>query len=91
MPAKRDNKSAKKCVRRDKRKRTEHRIVKGFMRETMRNFRDESDAKTAGAALPQTYSIIDRAAKKKAIHPKTASRLKSRMAKHLNKLGESAK
>jgi small subunit ribosomal protein S20 len=91
VPVKRDNKSAEKCVRRDKRKRTEHRIVKGFMRESMRSFRDDEDPKTAKEALPQTYSIIDRAAKKRAIHPKTASRLKSRMAKHLNRIGESSK
>jgi small subunit ribosomal protein S20 len=91
VPAKRDNKSAEKCIRQDKKRRVAHRIVKGFMRETVRNFRDIDEKKTATENLPQTYSIIDRAAKKKAIHTKTASRLKSRMAKHLNKIEETAK
>jgi small subunit ribosomal protein S20 len=42
----------------------------------------------AGADVTAAISSLDRAAKKKVIHPNTASRKKSRLMKKLNKAGK---
>ena len=47
---------------------------------TMRRLLEEKDAKGATAALPQTFSAIDRAAKFGIIKDNTAARYKSKLA-----------
>jgi small subunit ribosomal protein S20 len=46
-----------------------------------------ADAASAEAALRNAMSTIDRAASKGVIHPRTAARKKSRLARRLNQLG----
>jgi len=53
---------------------------------TMRRLLDGKDQKAAEAALPQTYSMIDRAAKWGIIKKNTAARYKSRLTARLRKM-----
>lgn len=53
---------------------------------TMRRLLEAKDASGAQSVLPQTFSIIDRAAKWGVIKKNTASRYKSRIVKHIGKL-----
>ncbi|MBY0507444.1 MAG: 30S ribosomal protein S20 [Bryobacteraceae bacterium] len=66
---------------------TEHRTAVNQMRTTklrnriraMRRILETKDAAAAIAALPETYSAIDKAAKQGVIKKNTASRYKSRL------------
>jgi small subunit ribosomal protein S20 len=53
---------------------------------TMRRLLDGKDVKAATAALPATYSMIDRAAKWGIIKKNTAARYKSRLTARLRKM-----
>ena len=46
----------------------------------------DGNAEEASKYLPQVYSVIDTACKKKIIHPNNAARKKSRLARALNEL-----
>jgi small subunit ribosomal protein S20 len=52
----------------------------------MRRILESKDANAAQAALPQTYSMVDRAAKWGIIKKNTAARYKARLAGRLQKL-----
>jgi small subunit ribosomal protein S20 len=53
---------------------------------SMRRALDHKDAKAAHALLPQTFSLVDRAAKWGIIKKNTAARYKSRMSVRLKTL-----
>jgi len=81
--------SALKRVRSAERKTEFNRYRKSRLRHQIRAFRrllHDKDAKGAEAALPQTFSIVDRAAKWGIIKKNTAARYKSRMALRLKSL-----
>ena len=90
MPNRKINKSAEKAARQSVKKRGQARIVKGFIRDVMRDFRTEKDPKVLAKSLPLAFSALDKAAKKKTVHPRTVARNKSRLAKHLNKANKTA-
>lgn len=69
--------SAKKALRKDRRRTEVNNIVRSKMRTAIRVLRD---TKTE-AALTEVYSSLDRAAKRNVIHKKKASRLKSRLTR----------
>ena len=85
--------SALKRVRQTERKTAANRLRKSRMRtqvKKMRKLLDSKDVQGVQAALPETYSIIDRAAKWGVIKKNTAARYKSRVAARLKKLAEAA-
>ena len=86
MPNIQVNKSAEKRVRQDKRKRAHNRLIKGYVRDMMRQVRNTTDAKSAEEALPHAYSVLDKAAKKGVIHRKTSARYKSRLTARANRM-----
>ncbi|MGA2774903.1 MAG: 30S ribosomal protein S20 [Candidatus Omnitrophota bacterium] len=62
--------------------------VKQQLKKTLKSLQDLLSAKNLAEAkklLTKVFSQLDKAAKKKIIHPKTASRRKSRLMKRLNK------
>lgn len=66
-----------------------NRLRKSRLRHQIRSFRrliQEKDAKAAQAALPATFSIIDRSAKWGIIKKNTAARYKSRLQVRLKAL-----
>jgi small subunit ribosomal protein S20 len=82
-----NTKQAKKRAVQNDRDRTRNRAVKTRVRNVVRVLRATAEAEPAktAALLPSTASELDRAARKGVIHKRTASRLKSRIAKTVNK------
>lgn len=81
--------SALKRMRQTKRQTTVNRLRKSRLRHQIRNFRrllQDKDAKGAQAALPATFSMIDRSAKWGIIKRNTAARYKSRLQSRLKAL-----
>ena len=81
--------SAEKRVRQTERKTEVNRLRKSRMRHQIRAFRRliaGKDVKGATAALPATFSLIDRSAKWGIIKKNTASRYKSRIVLRLKSL-----
>ncbi|MBU1200048.1 30S ribosomal protein S20 [Patescibacteria group bacterium] len=74
-------KSAIKKVRVDERKQKFNKIVRTKALSAIKSFRVSPKKKS----LPALFSAIDRAAKKKIFHKKKADRLKSRLAKLVQK------
>ncbi len=71
------------------RKRHLHNLkIKQELKKTLKKFQALLTAKNAGEAktlLKKVFSQLDKAAKKRVIHPSTANRRKSRLAKRLTK------
>ena len=81
--------SAIKRIRQTKRKTHVNRLRKSRLRHQMRSLRrliEHKDAKSAEAALPATFSLIDRSAKWGIIKKNTAARYKSRLQARLKAL-----
>jgi len=74
--------------RADKKRRLRNLRVKNELKKTLKKFqallstKNINDAKTY---LIKIFSQLDKAAKKRIIHPNTAKRKKSRLARRLNK------
>jgi len=86
-------KSAKKRLRQNVRRRLQNRSVKSAARTHMKKVIvavNENDASRAKAELELAYKKLDQAAAKRVIHKNAASRYKSRLAKKVKQLGESA-
>jgi small subunit ribosomal protein S20 len=78
--------SAKQALRKDRRRNVTNNRVRLRLRTSLKAFREASKSES----LPQVYSIIDLAAKKKLIHKNKAARLKSQMSKlTVNAIAES--
>ncbi len=81
--------SALKRVRQTKRKTLVNRLRKSRLRHQIRSMRrilEHKDAKAAQAALPETFSVIDRSARLGVIKKNTAARYKSRLQARLQAL-----
>ena len=78
--------SSLKRMRQTKRKTTVNRLRKSRLRHQIRSMRrliEQKDSKGAQAAIPATFSIIDRSAKWGVIKKNTAARYKSRITARL--------
>jgi small subunit ribosomal protein S20 len=73
-----------KHIRQDKRKRDRNRADKAAVKTVAKKVRLAATPGDAVKMLPEAASLIDRAAKKRVIHWRTAARLKSRLAKRGN-------
>ena len=85
MPRRR---SSIKRKRADKKRRLRNIKVKNQVKKTLKKFQALLNAKNvdeATAFLEKVFSVLDKAAKKRIIHPRTASRKKSRLTKRLRK------
>ena len=81
-------KTSIKRKRADKKKHLRNLKIKQQLKKTIKKFQALLLAKNIDEAKPllkKVFSQLDKAAKKKIIHPRTASRKKSRLAKRLNK------
>jgi len=74
-------KSAKKALRRDKRKAKINKPIRLKVRDSIKKMRQSPTNKN----LKSAYSSLDKAAKKKIVHKNKANRLKSRLSKLLKK------
>ncbi len=80
-------KSAKKALKQEKRRATENQKIRNAYKKAIRFFKENVSSK----ALATAYTKIDQAAKKQVIHKNKASRLKSQLAKLLEKTGKTKK
>ncbi len=74
-------KSAKKKLRKDVKRTTANMSYKKTVSKTVKNMSKIIDKGGAAKELSKAFSIIDKAAKKKLIHPNKAARLKSQISK----------
>jgi small subunit ribosomal protein S20 len=81
------HKSAEKRVRTNERSRQRNIANKSRLRKVVAGQRALTEASAAATNLPKTVSEVDRMVKKGLIPARRADRLKSRLAKHANKLG----
>ena len=84
-------KSSKKRVRQNESKRLHNRELKGRMRTAVKAVENKvgsADAEGAAVAFRKASSEIDKAGRKRLIHPKAAARKKSRLAKSLAKAAQ---
>ena len=85
MPRRRTSLKRKRA---DKKRHLRNLKIKKVLKKTIKNFQTLLSEKNAGEAktlLPKIFSQLDKAAKKRIIHPKTADRKKSRLARKLLK------
>ena len=85
--------SALKRVRKTEHQTMVNRMRKSRLRRTIRTIRqllEKKDAPGAQAALPVTFSLVDRSAKWGIIKKNTAARYKSRLVKRLRSLSAAA-
>ncbi len=78
--------SAGKRLRQASRKRLQNRQVKSAIRTRMRTLLEMESPDEAQAALSDLYSMLDRAAARRVLHPNTAARRKAQLARHVEQL-----
>jgi small subunit ribosomal protein S20 len=83
-----NHKSSLKRIRSNDAKRVVNRYQAKSTRTVLKKIRGEKDKKTAEAALPKVISMLDKLAKKSVIHKNKASNIKSKLTKHVAKLGK---
>ncbi len=81
-----NHKSAIKRIRQTAKRRERNRYFAKTMRNSIREFREITDAKVAEEKISQVISQVDRLAKRNVIHDKKAGNLKSSLMRHLNAL-----
>lgn len=79
-------KSAKKRMELSRRARERNRAKRSKLRTAVKRVRDAETAEEGQASLTAAVSLIDRAARRRLIHPNRAARLKSRLARHVASL-----
>lgn len=82
------HKSAAKRVRTSRAERTKNSAWRSRVRGVVKRLSSEKDKSKAQETLKVASSILDKAARKGAIHHKATSRAKSRLAKLVNDLPE---
>ena len=82
-----NTKQAKKRAAQSTRRRARNKSVVTNVRNVVRKLRQtaETDLKKAGEMVSEAAGILDRAVRKGVLHKRTASRLKSRVARRANK------
>ena len=78
--------SARKRLRQASRRRLQNRQVKSAIRTRTRTLLEMESPDEAQAALSDLYSMLDRAAARRVLHPNTAARRKAQLARHVEKL-----
>ncbi len=82
-----NTKSALKEIRKNARRRTRNRLVRGKARTSLKRAQAaiEETPQAAAPALSEAFSELDKAAQKGVIHKNAAARRKARLAKKLRK------
>ncbi len=76
-----NTRSAKKRIRQSRQHAAANRVQRSAMRSAVRKVRGAQSADQAKAALLQAERLLDRAARKRLIHPNAAARQKARLHK----------
>jgi small subunit ribosomal protein S20 len=81
-------KSSKKRMRTSQKRQVRNQAVRSRVKTYLKKTRQtitEGDKDKAAAALKETYSELDNAARKGVIHPNTAARKKSRLSRSMHR------
>jgi small subunit ribosomal protein S20 len=80
-------KSAKRRMKTSAKARVKNRSERTRIRTAIKNVRQATTADVGEAKLRQAVSVLDRAATKRLLHPKTVARIKSGLTRHVIALG----
>lgn len=83
------HKSAEKRMRTSERDRKRNVAVKSQVRGATRKLREEVKSETAPELLRSAHSVLDNASRKGVVHKNTVNRMKSRLAKAVNRARKS--
>ena len=83
-----NHKSALKRIRQTKKRNEHNRYYAKTMRNAVRKLRAMTNKEEAVALYPKVQKMLDKLAKTNIIHKNKAANLKSKLAQHINKLGE---
>jgi len=81
-----NHKSCEKRLRQDVKRRLRNNYVVSTLKTLSKKMRSDMPLEQKQVLMHEVYSKLDKAAKKGVIHPRTASRRKSRIALYVNKL-----
>ena len=81
-------KSAKKRLRQSEKRRQRNKAVRSEIRTRTRKILEMDSVQEAREALGALYSLLDRAARRRIIHPNAAARRKAQVARHVDGLEE---
>lgn len=81
--------SAKKRMDLSRKWALRNRAARARVRTATKKVRQEADAETARSHLSEAISLLDRAARRRLIHPRRAARIKSQLHAHVNRVGTS--
>ena len=82
-----NHKSSLKRIRQEQKRRLHNRYYAKTMRNAVRKLRTTTDKEAAIEMYPSVQKALDKLAKINVIHKKKASNLKSKLARHIQKLG----
>ncbi len=82
-----NHKSSVKRIRQEEKRRLHNRYYAKTMRNAVRKLRATTDKSAAVELYPSVQKILDKLAKVNIIHKNKAANLKSKLAKHIQKLG----
>ena len=82
-----NHKSSPMRIRQEQKKRLHNRYYAKTMRNAVRKLRATTDKAAATEMYPIVQKALDKLAKINVIHKNKAANLKSKLAKHINKLG----
>lgn len=78
-----NHKSAWKRMRQNESRRSINRAHRSYLRKTIKSYMALEGAEAAAQQHPNLMSVIDKAAKKRILHKRTAARIKSRLSKRV--------
>lgn len=81
------HKSAEKRVRQNAKRRERNRMHRSRMRTMIRQLKETSDPAEASSRLDNVKAYIDRLTSKGIMHRNKAANTKSKLERHVNKLG----
>ena len=82
-----NHKSSLKRIRQEQKRRLHNRYYAKDMRAAVRTLRATTDKAEAEKQYPAVQKMLDKLAKVNIIHKNKASNLKSKLARHIQKLG----
>ena len=81
-------KSAKKRMELSRKWAARNKAKRSRIRTAMKKVRESEDPEEARELLADAFSLLDRAATKRLMHPNKVARLKSQLSKHVDELEE---
>jgi hypothetical protein len=82
-----NHKSSIKRIRQIQRKKLHNKYYAKTARNAVRKLRATTEKTVAAEFLPKVVAMLDKLAKRNIIHKNKAGNLKSKLTKHVNKLG----